>query len=341
MIRAAKATTQITQHGPDVTIMVAAAAFAGLLWIGVSHPPSSSSRAGIALWQAPRLVAVVDEAPKVSTGAVDIEAAEIREEVRQQAVRIIAPESDGPARPAHDLATRFVTGGYTLDGVRRGEEAVPRILLAKLPADLSSLNSRELRKNIFLKSLLPLVLDENERLARLRARLVVLRDLIAAGGTLAAFDREFLVSIAERFGADEDDLDAMLRRVDVVPPSLALAQAALESGWGTSRGALQAQNLFGHMSFPYRDPARAVLQTFESAPAAVASYMHNLNTHRAYEAFRERRARMRARDLEPDGFELAGDLLRYSERAHDYVRDVRILIRSNDLQAFDRARLDG
>lgn len=243
-------------------------------------------------------------------------------------------ETPRAAMPAPGLDLR----SYALDAVRDGESLVPRVLLERLPNSLTALEAGDLRKRLFIKAMLPSLLAENERLIENRARLVDLIETRRAGHMLLDSERRWLGRLAERYGAEDED--ELLRRVDVVPPSLALAQAALESGWGTSRGAQHAHSMFGHMAVS-ADPGRSVLRQFDSMPEAIAAYVHNLNTHRAYAAFRDTRARQRARDLPADGHALAGSLLRYSERRDSYVRDVRALIRANRLDDFDRARLGG
>jgi len=231
----------------------------------------------------------------------------------------------------------FREGGYTLDGVRDGEGVVPRVLLPHLPKDMQELESIEQRKQVFIKMMLPLLLAENERVLDRREKMADLRHRLETGAAVDPRDREWLSALAERYGVEDGDLDELGRRVDAVPPSLAIAQAALETGWGTSRAAQRAQNMFGHMAYGGGAPTKP----FASLAEAVESYVHNLNIHRAYSGFRELRSKMRAEGQIPDGFELARELTRYSERRLDYVRDVRGLIRANNLKPFDRARLDG
>jgi Bax protein len=241
---------------------------------------------------------------------------------------------------ASPVAPRLDLRSYALDAVRDGESLVPRLLLERLPSSLTGIEAGDLRKRLFIKAMLPALLAENERLVERRARLLDLLEVQRSGHMLLVSEQRWLDDLAERYGVDADDAAELLRRVDVVPPSLALAQAALESGWGTSRGAQQGHSMFGHMAVS-TEPGRSVLRQFDSMPEAIAAYVHNLNTHRAYAAFRDARARQRARDLPADGHELAGALLRYSERGDSYVRDVRALIRANRLDGFDRARLGG
>jgi Bax protein len=130
----------------------------------------------------------------------------------------------------------------------------------------------------------------------------------------------------------------LLTRVDVVPPSLALAQAAIETGWGTSRRARVNHNLFG-LTVSSDDGREATLTSFPTLIAAVRFYVHTLNTHPAYATFRRIRAADRAVDRQPDGERLAVALRAYSEIGKSYVHDIRRLIRQNDLSRFENAQL--
>ena len=249
-----------------------------------------------------------------------------------------------------ELSKAFERMGYHLDGLDDGGLAVPRVIVSALPPDLPRLEEADLRKTVFAQLLLPLVLQVNEALLDQRQRLVALRDKLDSGGSLSARDRRTLESLAAYYNADPDDVDGLIERIDIIPPSLALAQAALESGWGTSRVAREGNAVFGQYMFdegvePASDEpsAQAIyrLRTFGGLLDAVIAYAHNLNTHRAYRAFRAERAAARADGRELDGYALAGLLTRYSTRGQDYVSDVRRLIRQNDLDAFDNAWLVG
>lgn len=245
---------------------------------------------------------------------------------------------------AQAAAVTAVWDDYTLDAVRDDGAAVPRLFLAHVPADLPHLDSPEARKDAFVKMLLPLILAENERIAGERKHLLALRDSVAAGGSLSRSDQDWIADLAARYEVPDDGvavaavIDRLERRVDVVPPSLAIGQAALETGWGTSAAA-RGQALFGQMVF-YDDGERAEVRRFERLAHAVRAYEHNLNTHRAYKRFRVRRAAARERQLPLNGYALALTLIRYSERGMDYVRDVRGIIKANQLQPLDSARLD-
>ncbi len=240
---------------------------------------------------------------------------------------------------AQGLASQFTNLGYTLDSVREEGGLVPRHSLVRLPKELLGLDVPEIRKRVFLTLVLPLVLQENERILAQRARLTILRDRIADGGLLEPEEREWVRELCIQYRLADDDIDALRRRVDVIPPSLALAQAAVETGWGTSRVAQRGHALFGQMR-PGRRPGQWLVRTFGDLPAAVAAYATNLNTHWAYRRFRDQRAEMRQHAQEPDGYRLALLIDLYSEKRFEYIRDVRTVIRHNRLDALDAARLD-
>lgn len=239
---------------------------------------------------------------------------------------------------------------YRLEAVRRGEREVPRRFFTSLPRDLAGLRTGAERKSAFLKVALPLVLKTNETLLERRARILRLRRLQAHGIALPRNDRRWLDLMAKRYHLKRLDFEALSRRVDIVPPSLALAQAIEESGWGTSRFAREGNALFGQWTFGgekgmrplgRRSGALHSVRSFDDLTAAVHAYAHNLNTHPAYRRFRQRRAERRHQGASLDGFDLAGTLVGYSERREAYVEALRRLIRRNGLGQFDAARLSG
>lgn len=201
----------------------------------------------------------------------------------------------------------------------------------------------EPRKRAFLAFTRPIIETENARILHERERLA----RIAADGDIGWLDRRWLNSLADSYALDEEDLDgdavvdALLLRVDVVPPSLALAQAAKESGWGTSRFAREGFNWFGEWCF---DPGCGVVpasraagashevEAFGSPRESVASYLRNINTHPGYSALRADRAVQRNAGEALSGLRLARHLSQYSERGDAYVREVQQLIRYNRLE---------
>lgn len=267
-----------------------------------------------------------------------------RREAFLPAVLVIpTPTPPLPELGAGALYDELASRGYTLEGVRTAEIDVPRLYAARLPTDLSELDSIDLRKQVFVKLLLPLILAENERILADRDRLLQLRDEVYSGGSVEPADTTWLEAIAERYGVKPRFPDAfpeLVRRVDAVPPSLAIGQAALETGWGTSSVAQRSHAMFGQM-IAISDGDRQAVRRFGHLAHAVEAYTVNLNTHKAYGRFRAKRADQRNKGQAPDGYELAQTLSSYSERKSDYIRDVRGIIRANRLRPLDSARLGG
>jgi Bax protein len=238
---------------------------------------------------------------------------------------------------ASRLGQTFDRMGYHLDAIRDGRAEVPPLFLAQVPVDLDDLADADTRKTVFLKVMLPLVLAVDEEIAGDRARLLDLAGRKATHQPISGGDQAWLNALADRYGVEDGNLKKLIVRVDVVPPSLALAQSAEESGWGTSRLVRRSRNLFGHtVEVAGSEPG---MRHFGSLYEAVRAYVHNLNTHRAYEDLRRARATARAHGQAPDGHTLVAALSRYSERGDAYVTTIRSLMRRNDLGRFDNARL--
>ncbi|MGE5503702.1 MAG: glucosaminidase domain-containing protein [Actinomycetota bacterium] len=246
--------------------------------------------------------------------------------------------ADEDAASAQRLDAAFTRMGYRLDDVAGGAAEVPPVFLAEVPDDLGDLPDPQTRKTVFLRVMLPLVLVVNEEIAADRRRLLAIVARKSRGETMSADDTTFLAALAERYETEPGNLGTLLRRVDVVPPSLALAQAAAESGWGTSRLVRRENNLFGHIAAT-DDEAAPRMRAFATLHEAVRAYVLNLNTHRAYDQLRRARAQARARGTLADGHTLASTLTSYSERGRAYVAQIRSLIRANALLRYDHARL--
>ena len=209
----------------------------------------------------------------------------------------------------------------------------------------------ERKKALFLRALLPLVLAEN---ARMREERRWLEAVMANGGADAPAHRERLMQLAGNYGlgAGTDEpavlMERLYRRVDVVPVGLVLAQAANESGWGTSRFSHEANNLFGEWTYnagegvlprQRAEGADHFVRRFGDLRASVRSYIHNINSGRAYAQLRELRAQMRREGRELDPLQLATGLMRYSARGEAYVAEIRAMIRSNGLNTLGPMRL--
>ena len=247
------------------------------------------------------------------------------------------------------LAEIFDQYGYRLDRVMTAG-TVPRLFVAEVPADMAALDKPAARKALFIRIALPLVLAANEAILRDRARIERLRAKLVGNGTLAIAEQRWMGEIFAAYGAPMFDFAELLRRVDIVPPSLAIAQGAEESGWGTSRFAREGNALFGQRIFrgtgglvPRERAAgeRYCVRRFARLFDAVRAYAANLNSHPAYVQFRSLRAGLRGRGRRPEGLALVDALRFYSERRAAYVATLRQIIRIDRLTTFDRARLGG
>jgi Bax protein len=250
-----------------------------------------------------------------------------------------------------DLEKAFQHQGYQLDKLENG---VPPLILLSLPKDLPQLRSKQEKKRIFFKSLLPMILLANEEISQEREQLQRLNRTLEQDLRLHAPDLRQLANLAKRYHVKNQNrepsqvIDELLQRVDVIPPELALAQAANESAWGTSRFSQLANNLFGEWTFvpgtgivPEDRPEGATYEVrrFASVYESVRAYLRNLNTHSAYQELRRMRAEARAANTPLDGVKLAEGLVRYSIRGQDYVSDLQSLILQNRLSRFANASL--
>ena len=268
--------------------------------------------------------------------------------IAADSARLLKPIEVFSVASADKLSDIFSRMGYHLEHVRE-HGRVPRVFLASIPADLTRIRLAEQRKIMFIQTALPLILHVNEVILHDRERIKALRAKTRAGETLDDYDREWLDAKADEYGLDTVDFDRLLRRVDIIPPSLALAQSAEESGWGTSRFAQEGNALFGQRVWkPHRkgmvpeerpEGEQFRVRAFDHLIDGVKSYAQNLNIHRAYDAFRSKRAALRREGAPLDGGALAGTLEAYSERGTDYVQALMAIIRVNGLTLFDGARL--
>ncbi|HET8552064.1 MAG TPA: glucosaminidase domain-containing protein [Gammaproteobacteria bacterium] len=224
-------------------------------------------------------------------------------------------------------------------------DAVPALALQHFPNDMDTL-APKVRKRVFFQALLPIVLAENARIASQRA---FIKAQFANGGAGSGV----LQRLATHYGisGDLDDPQVqkrLLRRVDVVPAALVLAQAAKESGWGTSRFAREGNNLFGVWTWNADagiaprgapDDANHYVRTFPDIRASVRDYLYNIDVGHAYLKLRKMRAQLRAHGDRPTALQLAEALENYSARGARYVDAVQKLIRRNGLAALGGPRL--
>ena len=231
---------------------------------------------------------------------------------------------------------------YDLKGVRAGQKVKP-IYLTKLPKDLKTLGDTKKKRELFIKIVLPLILDENEKILEDRKKLfkILGKNFNTVG------ERVWLKRRFKQYKIGDQDLSKLKIRMDIIPVSIALAQAANESGWGTSRFALEGNALFGQWTWSKKgispknkdpDSSHKILQ-FQILKASVKAYKNNLNTHNAYQEFREVRAQLRQENKKITGLDLTKYLKKYSAIGEKYVAILEDIIEKNSLADFDNANL--
>lgn len=212
--------------------------------------------------------------------------------------------------------------------------------------DFAAITSSSERKQAFFDFLEPYVAQANEQILEERAAALKLQSYYDRNGKLSRGRLADFNALRESYKFDPvetptaRDFEDLLNRVDIIPASLALAQAAIESGWGTSRFARQGNNLFGIWCYepgcglvPQRRPAGKTYEVaaYPSPRASFLDYLRNLNTGSAYVGLRDIRSTHRENGVEPTGSDLASGLSRYSQERWTYVEKVRGLIASNGL----------
>lgn len=222
----------------------------------------------------------------------------------------------------------------TADFNRDNPVLVPRIFVKTLPNSLGTFQHVNAKRKTLANSLVPHILRHNERVLEKRATLKSLEKLQQAGVSLNTEQRRFLTDLSVDYKMRKVSLPDLLKRVDVVPVSLALSQAVLESGWGGCHHARTQNSPFGMMK-----TATKLIQ-YDSLGSSVASYIHNLNTHPAYNTMRQIRFDMRRRNENLCSLRLADGLLKYSELGAVYTAKIKRLIREHNLKEYDDAQLE-
>ena len=214
--------------------------------------------------------------------------------------------------------------------------------------DFSAIEDVRTKKQTFFNYMLPKVRKANDKIRANRRLLLMIHGDLTTGGALNEDDIQFVSTLKTRYRINQQTtlgstIDDLLIRMDVVPESLVLAQAANESGWGTSRFARHANNLFGVWCFregcgltpKNRDEGlNHEVAKYETVQEGIVAYIHTINTNPAYIHLRNIRATTRSQELHLSGLDLAEGLLKYSSRGIDYVRDIQQLIRVNELQKY-------
>ena len=231
---------------------------------------------------------------------------------------------------------------YNLDNVRKNKIVKP-INLSLLPSEIRNIESTKKKKSLFIKIVLPLILEENNRIKVDRKKLF----RVLNKNKNSEAEKKWLNSKFKQYGVLNNDLSTLKVRMDIVPVSLAIAQAAKESGWGTSRFAIEGNALFGQWTWSGEGIKPAGIDSeekhkvmkFKVLKASVRAYQRNLNTHGSYKEFRSERANMRDNDEELDSLILADYLDKYAATGKEYTKIIKQIIKQNNLQDFDKVKL--
>ncbi len=270
-----------------------------------------------------------------------------------------------PIHSYRDVEALFDKLGYTPEKWQAGVREVPRLFVTHMPERWREKNAEDVtvlgRERLFFRLMAPLVLRANELIAADRQRAAELKEAAFSREPVPPADAAWLKQTAARYGIlsapgeklTGNKLDNLLMRIDTVPPSLALAQAAEESGWGTARFADLGNALFGQWT--WRDGKGGEKDTepkarragrgdhriaeFETPLDSVMDYMQTLNTHPAYADLRAKRAELRDGGQLVSGWALADTLATHSERGRQYVRSLHTIMRVNKLDVADVAYL--
>jgi len=202
--------------------------------------------------------------------------------------------------------------------------------------DYSNVNNITEKKQTFFDALRPIIISQNQLINNQREKILLAQEKNKI--------QDWLQPLAEKYNVewsnDKPNWNQLLTHIDTIPTELVMAQAANESAWGLSRFAQKGNNLFGQWCFKkgcgivpgQRDSgANHEVRKFSSINDSVASYMHNLNSGRAYKDLRNLRSDLRSSDKPVDGHTLANGLLKYSSRGKAYVKEIQSMIKTNKL----------
>ncbi len=251
-------------------------------------------------------------------------------------------ETDTVRLNATTIKQLFEDTNYTLSDVRE-KKLVKPVALTLLPAEIKMIESSKQRKEFFIQIILPLILQENNNIKLDRKRLFS----IINKNNNSELEKKWLNKKYKQYGVKNKDLSILKIRMDEIPVSLAIAQAAKETGWGTSRFAQEGNALFGQWTWSGeglkpKDADKSQghkVMKFNVLQASVRAYQRNLNTHKSYINLRKARAELRDRNKPLDSLVLVKYLNEYAETGEKYVEVLTQIIKQNELKDFDDAKL--
>jgi len=252
-----------------------------------------------------------------------------------------------PASDDYNLNTQTVLNlfedlEYDLDHVRNKKKVKP-IYFTRLPKDLNTIKSVKEKKETFLQILLPLVVAENQAIKEDREYLLKLLK-----GNETVDSKKWLNKKYKKYKVTDKNINELIEKIDIIPTSIALAQAAKESGWGTSRFALEGNAVYGQWTWngdgiepleKTKNQSHKILK-FPLLRASVKAYIANLNTHNGYKSFRKKRAMLRSENKKLEGVKLIHELENYAQTGKEYTRILEQIIKQNDLDELESVTID-
>ena len=250
--------------------------------------------------------------------------------------------SDTVRLSALTIEELFKSTDYNLNDVRKTKLVKP-ITLTLLPEEIKQIENTKKRKDLFIQIILPLIIKENNYIKLDRKKLFS----ILNKNQNTATENNWLNAKFKQYGVVNKDLSTLKIRLDEIPVSMAIAQAAKETGWGTSRFAQEGNALFGQWTWSgdgikpagADDGSTHKVMKFKVLQASVKAYQRNLNTHSTYKGFRSARAELRDSGQKLNSMALTEYLDKYAETGKEYVKILQQIIRQNNLEDFDDAKL--
>ena len=251
-------------------------------------------------------------------------------------------ENDSVRLNASTIKQLFEDTGYNLNDVRK-KKLVKPVALTLLPQEIKMIENSKKRKEFFIQIVLPLIIQENNNIKLDRKTLFT----IINKSNNSSSEKQWLEKKYKQYGVKLGDLSSLKIRMDEIPVSLAIAQAAKETGWGTSRFALEGNALFGQWTWSgeglkpkeANEGEKHKVMKFNILQASVRAYQRNINTHSTYKDFRKARAKLRDSNKPLDSIVLSKYLNKYAETGNQYVEVLQKIIKQNKLQDFDDAKL--
>ena len=279
----------------------------------------------------------------------EVKKPEVKKEVKKPELKVKRKDVNEVVLPNLNLKTETVLNlfkdvDYNLSNVRV-QKLVKPIYFTQFPRDLETLQSSKLKKETFIQIVLPLVVAENERILEDREKL----KLLSNKKFTTDLEKQWLRQKLLEYKVKKGDLNELMIRMDIIPTSIALAQAAKESGWGTSRFALEGNAIYGQWTWSGqgiapldRDSNKShKILKFPILRASVKAYKNNLNTHKSYKSFREKRLQLREKNKKIKGLELTDTLKNYAQTGSEYTKILNQIITQNRLTDFEPVKLVG